>query len=436
MNNNKNNLANLFLYLFYLGFLVSVAGGFRAISSIAIGLILVTSFIKNKTETGSWFNPGLRNKYVIACSLFFLLQIIPLAYTNDFLSAWQHVQVKSALLFIPLCFYGCSYINKTRFNSLMTAYVYMLAIMLTWCLGVSFIKYHFQQADITVFFYHDLARDLGYHAVHFSIFVFAGLIYLLQIATGGRHLVNRTIHFLLIAYFIGGILLLSSKLVIIFMLACLVFYFFILLQKNLHTKWAIAIVAITGILFCSSILFTKNPINRRFADLMHGNIGVIQQTSFSPANYFNGVQFRLLQWRFVKEIMQENKAWLFGVTPAKAQSLLNQKYLSTHMYTGEPGSARHGYLGYNTHNQFLEALLQTGIIGLICFMAICFEMIKITVQQKSRMLTALVTLLLAYALFESVLETQYGLVFFIFLPLFFARPNSREPTGKTAPSTE
>ena len=73
----KNNLINSLRYLFYLGFLVSVAGAFRAITSIAIGLILILSFYKNKTDTGSWFTPSLRNRYLAACSLFFLLQLIP-----------------------------------------------------------------------------------------------------------------------------------------------------------------------------------------------------------------------------------------------------------------------------------------------------------------------------------------------------------------------
>jgi hypothetical protein len=415
----KNNLINRLLYLFYLGFLVSVVGSFRAISSIAIGLILATTFLKNKTDTGSWFNSSLRNRYMAACSLYFLLQLIPLAYAGNFMEGWKHVQVKSALLFIPLCFYSGRYINKERFHALMNAYIYVLVIMLSWCIGAAFIKYYFHHTPITVFFYHQLVSNLGHHAIQCSILVFAGVIYLLQAATRGRYLFNKGIHFLLTAYCICGILLLSSKLVIIFLLGYLVFYVFMLLQKNLHARWAITVVVVTGLLFISSILFTKNPISRRFNDITHGNIGIIQQPSFGPAYYFNGLQFRLLQWRFVKEIMQENKAWLFGVTPANAQAKLDQKYLSTHMYTGESGRSDHGFLGYNTHNQFLEALLQSGVIGLLCFLVICVEMVRMAIQQKSRLLSALVILLIAYAFSESVFETQYGLILFIFLPLFF-----------------
>jgi O-antigen ligase len=357
---------------------------------------------------------------MVACSLYFLLQLIPLAYAGNFNESWKHVQVKSALLFIPGCFYCGRYINKERFHALMKAFVYILAIMLTGCLGTAFINYHFHQAPITVFFYHQLVSNLGHHAVQFSILVFTGVIYLLKMAAQGRYLHNRGIHVLLTAYLTGGILLLSSKLVIIFLLGYLVFYIFMLLQKNLHTRWTITVVAVTGMLLSSSILLTKNPISDRFNDIMHGNPAVWQQPSFDKGDYFNGVQFRLLQWRFVKEILQENKAWLWGVTPAGAQRLLDQKYVSTNMYTGVPGTSDHGFLGYNTHNQFLEALLQSGIIGLICFLMICFGMIRMALQQKSNLLSALVLLLLAYAFTESVLETQYGLVVFIFLPLFFA----------------
>lgn len=415
----KSNLTDNLLYLFYLGLLVSGVCGFRAISSIAIALILVTGFIKNKIETGAWFNRALLNRYLLFCSLFFLLQLVYLPFSNNLYEGWKHVQVKSAILFIPLCFYCCPFINKNRFRSLMNGYVLATAIILSWCLGVAFIKYQFHHAPVTVFFYHQLVSDLGHHAVQFSIFVFAALICLLHAVKQGGYLVNRPIHFLLIAYFITGIFLLSSKLVIVFLLGYLAVYGFARLQQKLNTRWAVGLVVMAITLCSSSILLTQNPVSRRFNDVMHGDMRIVTQTSFTPGHYFNGVQFRLLQWRFVKEIMQEKRAWLFGVSPAKAQRLLDQKYISTHMYTGVAGTGSHGFLGYNTHNQFLEALLQTGLIGLFCFIAICVEMVRMAVRSKNSMLPALVILLFAYTFSDAVLETQYGLVLFIFLPLFY-----------------
>ena len=415
----KNNLINNLLYLFYLGFLLTAVAAFRAYSSIAIGLIAATSFYYNKITTGSWFNKALRNPYMICCSLFFLLQIIPLAYTDNLSATWRHIEVKSALLFIPLCFFSSQYVNKARFQSLMKVYVFILVIVIIWCLGVSFIKYQYHQAPVYVFFYHELLSDLGHHAVQFSILVFAGLIFLLQQTTQERYVVNKGIHFSLLAFLIGSMLLLSSKLVISFTLCSLAYYAAISLKKNVHTRWAIALVAIAGIAISSLILFTKNPISYRFNDIMHNNMVVMERKTFEPRFYFNGVSFRLLQWRFVKEIMQEHKAWVMGVTPAHAQPLLNQKYLSANMYAGQPGTPDHGYQDYNTHNQWLESFLQSGLIGLLLFSGTCFSMVVMAIRQKSRTLWAIVLLVLAYSFQEAVFETQYGLVIFLFLPLFF-----------------
>lgn len=417
----KDKLINALLFVFYLCFLAGMVCAFRAVSSISIGFILATSFIKNKTDTGSFFSPRLRNSYLVACSLFFFLQIVALLYSGNVQDGLKHVQVKSAVLFIPLCFYSCNYLNPSRFSKLMKAWVLMLVITITWCLSKAFIEYQFHQAPATVFFYHQLVSSLGHHAVQFSIIIFAALIYLLRIAAKGEYLYNKMIHAGIVAWFIGGILLLSSKLVILFLIAYLFYFLFTIIKKNTSVKFTISIVAVAGILISSAILFTNNPVSRRFNDLMHGSISVVQQTSFKPENYFNGIQFRLLQWRFVKEIMQENKAWLTGVSPADAQTLLNKKYIATNMFTGEPGRADHGFLGYNTHNQFLESLLQTGIIGLLIFIFICVSMVRMAVRQKNSLLTTIVILLLAYTFNESVFETQYGIVIFTFLPLFFAK---------------
>ncbi|WP_143774045.1 O-antigen ligase family protein [Niastella vici] len=415
---------NNLLFLFYQVFVVGTLCAFRAVSSIMIGLILVTSIIQNKNLQGVWLNRQLKHPFVITCGLFFLLQLIPLAYTNNFFEGWKHVQVKSALLFIPLCFYSCACINKVNFHSLMIVYIYTLAALLIWSLGVGCNKYFFHHATTSVFFYHELVSNLGHHAVQFSIFVFAGLIYLLHLNHIKRYLKNKTVHFSLIAWLIIGIVLLSSKLVIIFTLGYLIYHLYTSLQKKTIARSVVAIALIAGIICSSAILLTQNPISRRFNDVLHGNIAVVQQPSFNTRDYFNGVQFRLLQWRFVKEILTEHKAWLFGVTPAAAQPLLNQKYMATHMYTGgRPGGSDRGYLDYNTHNQFLESLLQTGIVGLLCFIAICVQLVIMAMTRQfdytNRLLRALLLLLFAYTFSDAVFETQYGLILFLFMPLLF-----------------
>ncbi len=88
------------------------------------------------------------------------------------------------------------------------------------------------------------------------------------------------------------------------------------------------------------------------------------------------------------------------------------------MYLGN-GKDDHGYTEYNTHNQFLESLLQSGVFGLIAYITIFASMIRLAVKRKNRELTFIIALLLAYSLKESVLERQYGIMIFTFFPLLF-----------------
>jgi O-antigen ligase len=158
---------------------------------------------------------------------------------------------------------------------------------------------------------------------------------------------------------------------------------------------------------------------------MKGDLTIVKEDKFSEGDYFNGLQFRLLQWRFVAEILNENHSWWAGVSPADARSFLDQKYISVKMYTGDPARGDRGYLIYNTHNQFLETILQTGIIGLLIFLFICYSLVKMAWQEKSRGTSCIIGLLVAWLFTESVFETQYGILIFTFFPLFMCLDENR-----------
>ena len=103
-----------------------------------------------------------------------------------------------------------------------------------------------------------------------------------------------------------------------------------------------------------------------------------------------------------------------------------QKYIEKDMYTGTVERGDKGFMGYNTHNEFLEALLQTGIIGGLIFLLICWSLIKMAWHRKKAELSFVTLLLLIYSFSESVFETQYSLLIFIFFPLFFYLETARK----------
>jgi O-antigen ligase len=418
------------LYLFYLIFFVSIICAYRGISSSAIGCILVAGIIKNKIETGIFFNPNINNGFIICCTIFYLVEAASLIYTNNIPETLKHLQIKSGLILIPLAICCSNYLSPVNLMRLMKHYLWIISLIMFYCLATAFYKYYFLQGGNEVFFYHELVTPFKQHAVQASIYIFIGLIYLLKLINREWYLNNKTLHFLLIFYFILCIVLLSSKLIIILSAAFCIYYF----AASVKRDQSIRFIIISSILICTAmamVLLTANPVSKRFDEIISGNISVASQKNFTPAIYFNGLQFRLLQWRFVSEILNENHAWLIGVTPAEAQRLLDNKYISTNMYIGETNNA--GFLGYDTHNQFLQSTLQSGILGLLSFLAICFSMVRLSLRRKSTILSSIIILLILYGLTESYFETQYGIIIFTFFPLFFYYGTAAKEEGKTLP---
>jgi O-antigen ligase len=189
----------------------------------------------------------------------------------------------------------------------------------------------------------------------------------------------------------------------------------------------LGLVAVIVLIF-SIVAATDNPIKRRYQDLLAGDLELIQRPKFHPSIYFNALQLRLLEFRFAKEIMSEQHSWLLGVTPGDSQDLLDQKYIATGMYIGDPkeGPHRHirGFIGYNYHNQYLETFVRDGIVGLISLLAIFFLLLSRAVRRHRTRVVYLTLLTIAvFFIPEAPLTMQHGVFLFCFFPLlsFYSR---------------
>jgi len=413
----KSKTVYLTTYTLYLLFFASLIFSLRAVSSISIAAILLIGIIASRSVLSSVFQKNYRTYFLLASALFFLLQVTSLLYTEDVERGWSNIRIKTGLLITPLavCLSRC--IDAAMLKRLLSHYCLLLAAASMFCLVINFFSYR-ESSNDALFFYHSLVRPISQHAVYFSLLVLTGLIFLLESIKKNDFFISRSFHLCLIIYLSIFLLLLSSKLVIFFYLVYVLSGFIIMLKKNKVPRVTVMSLFTFIILGFILILAVPNPVSRRFYEIMKGDIKIITQEKFKPGDYFNGLQFRLLQWKFVTEILAENKRWLFGVSPGDAQSYLNEKYLSKNMYSGDPAKGTRGYLVYNTHNQFLQTTLQNGIMGLLFLIAVCFCMLKIAINHNSR-LTIFITLVLLVWLFaESAFETQYGIMIFTFFPIF------------------
>ncbi len=421
---NNTRIINDLLFVLYLAFFVSLVFAFRAVSSISVALLLVTGIIKNRIEQKSFFNQNLMNPLVFFCGLLFLLQFVSLLYTNDIGQGWKNIRLKSALVVIPLSVCCCDYINETTRRKLLKWYCLILFCACLYAMYHAVRRYSATH-DPSVLLYHPLVSIYSGHAVQFSILVFISLLHLFEALTNRTIVFSKYVDLFLIAFFLVFLFLLSSKLVIAFFLA---YFLYAMVRSFLYKSIKAKFIIISFISLAAFSLFvfsTQNRISNRFKEIIQTDFRFIKRERFNPGDYFNGLQFRLLQWEFVPGILNEKKAWLAGVSPGDAQNYLNQKYISRNMYTGTAARGDKGFIGYNTHDQFLESLLETGLIGSLFFLLICWSLVKMIRERKKAELSFVTILLLVYSFSESVFETQYSLFIFLFFPSFFYLSKSK-----------
>lgn len=396
-----------------LAFFMSLFFPLRALTSILQGLMFGYALL----VAPKVFRFQKKNRLPVfligSCLLFFAWQVISLLYTTDQQEGWKNIWMKSGMVVTTVSIYVLGLVLKEELEKHYFYFCCLLAASLLYCLLVNFIKYT-NVGDSSLFFYHSLVRPAGQHAIFMSVYVFAALVFLVESIKVKNLYASKAIYFVLTGFFVALIFLLSSKLAIVFV----IFYFFYIAAGSLKKNQRVLGLIILVLVAAGLLVLTKNPVANRFSEIIKGDLELVKQDKNQPADYFNGWQFRLLQWKIVPEILGENRSWLLGVSPGDAQHLLDKKYRERNMYVGDPARGDSGFLGYYTHNTYLEALLQTGIIGLLliilCFLILAGMAWHIRFSGK----TWIILLLIAIAFTESLFESQYGIILFSFLPLF------------------
>ena len=375
--------------------MLSLVLNFRAVASISIGFILLSALIQGKRIEGRY------RIFIIFCALLFIIQATGIFHSENRHETMEKMILKSGLVLVPVAAALITTLDFKWKKLLMDVYVLLLLWAVVFCFSVGMVNY-LATLDNTSLFYHKLVSPLVHHAVYFSILVFIAIMYLFT-RPG-----DTKLKIFLLSLFTVAIFFLSSKLIIVFTLI----YLFVMLIRSRAIVFAILLSAAALTL----LFLTKNPVYERFYEIADKNENLLAREKFDEGQYFDGIQFRRLQWKWVPSIIEEEKAWLTGVSPGDSQTKLDSLYIAKNMYTGEEFRGDKGYLGYNTHSQLLETLLQSGFPGVVAFVLIWLSMILFCIKSRSLPAIFLTILFIVWSLIESVFETQYGIVIFCLFP--------------------
>lgn len=408
----KGSLLNTLLSVWVLLFFTGMIFHFRAVSSISTGLLLITGLICYQKKTVSLLFRSPFSPFLISCFLYYLYTVINLLVKDNTAVIQSQFEMKSALFLVPVAISCTGFVGAKQLRRLMKYFVLILLTASLYCLLIA-VNTWIRTGDDNIFFYHALVSPLNQHAVFFSFLLFFSLIYILEYGTGIDFFRINKWDSILAVFFSILLILLASKLILFCCLLYLFYYFLKNKSGKMKKGWLLLIMT-----FLLLIAFTKNPVSNRFREIVQTNWASLDREQFNEADYLNGLQFRYLQWKLVPRILNEKHAWATGLGEERGKAALQDQFKQRHLYSGQPGTADQGYLIYNTHNQLLQSLLTGGLAAVLLFLMICGSLLYLILKGKKTLVTVTVLSLLLFSVTESCFETQYGLLFFTFLPVF------------------
>jgi O-antigen ligase len=395
--NTSYFLRKKFHYYLVLAVIATTLFSWLNLNSYLIILLLFCRLLDGGPRAA--FRSAFRNIFFWAYAVIFLIELAGLLHTHDLFVAWKHMESKATLVAIPFIFLSGPFTDFNGYRKLLTDYCRLLAAVGLYCLSMAVVEYHWQH-DIRVFFYHDLTGAVGVNAVFFSGYVLIAILFLLFSAT------DRRIRVVLTPFFTILMVLLSSRLVLLLLLVAFIGYAIGRRQPKMKLTTMAYSLALLIALCVTTLAFTDNPFSRRYQEL-------------NP-----GISLRLFMWRTAFDILREHHAWAFGVTGGDSQTLLDQKYMDAGL--------SQGYLGYNFHNEYIEVLVHSGLVGWTLYMLAMVALViiaRVTGTAPALFTTGLILLLCST---ESALEMQHGLFLSSFFPLLHYCGRTIDPKRRSS----
>jgi O-antigen ligase len=408
------------LFFSFIAVLFTTLFSWFNINSLCIILLLLSRLLYKPLSA---LKTAFRNPIFLAYFVFCVVEAAGYLHTHNFADQGKTVSKEATLVAIAFVFCAGNIPDARAFRRLLGWYYVLLLAASVYCLVVAWRNYAVTN-DASVFFYHSLTRPISQNAVFFCLYVVFGSIFLL--APYGQPFADylpirarRILRVLLVVFFLGMIVLLNSKLLLVIALLILIHAFLRRYSYRQHKR--VVLVTVSVLLVAAGVLLlTDNPVSARYKD-MAGDLAVVRQKEFNRAMYFNPLQLRLLEFRFASEILHEHRAWLFGVSPGDSQDLLDQKYVETNMYIGNPADGPHrhirGFIGYNFHNQYLETFVRSGLVGLAALLAIFGTLFAAARRQGCRETWFVILTIAVFFIPEAPLTLQHGVFLFCFFPL-------------------
>ena len=334
---------------------------------------------------------------------FYIWQIVGLLYAENLNMGLERIFKRLYFLLFPLVlFYPGEKILK-NINLIFKVFAICTLVFVFYCIGNALHNSISIIAGKCVFnphpvdynyenYFYGSRLSFPLHPSYLSMYIVISILISLEsLFDSALKSVTKMFFFLMILIFLVALYLLSSRAGLLAAIVVLPLYFLYKLSQR-FSKWIIFSLFIALILIFLRIAWTNDRLN-------YNTDGV---TKSQPTEILkNDVRSNI--WKSALIIVKHNL--VAGVGTGDATDELKREYLAQ-------GNVDGYYDNLNAHNQFLEVLLENGLIGLLIFMSIFGYMFYLSISQRNLILGLFLIVMIIMFMFETMLNRLAGISFF------------------------
>jgi len=335
--------------------------------------------------------------------LIFSITLFGLIYDDNRSNGLVQIFRRFSFLIFPLILLFPGTGIKSRINNLLRVFVYSTSLFIIICLiyaltrsihilnGVWTFNLHSTEEYWINYF---LGTDFSFsqHPSYLSMYVVLSIFISLEyLFTESQKLISKIKWLLLSLLLLVSLYLLSSRAGILSVIILIPLY---LLFKIRSIKNKVSILG-SGILIIASLLFFFLRGERIQS--------YVQEKSGTPIIERLKTDERMSFWKSAVGVIKENP--VFGVGIGSSCEELKKEFKKLGFVEGY-------YENLNAHNQYLEVILESGLIGLLIFLGTIGTMLYIAIRNRNLLYGVFITMMLIFFMFESILNRLAGVTFF------------------------
>jgi O-antigen ligase len=338
---------------------------------------------------------AIKSKLFLQAILLYLLHVLGMLYTTNLKAGSFELEQKLSLLILPIIFFSETKTDIKQSIIILKSFVLGCILAGVICMANAGFRFYIS-GEMESFFYTQFSPIM--HTSYFAMYLCFAII---LIVFNNGVMQNRVLKVTTLLFLMLLIVLSSSKsglfsLALILMAKFI--YEIIIKQRYVRVlvfSSLILIVSITGY-FAFPKAFER--------------VKEFKQSLSTSKSEVNTNTSRIAIWKLAINIISNN--YLFGVGTGDVKDALNNEYKKQTI-------AELGEKKLNAHNQYLQTFIALGIPGILSLLTLLSFIAYHT--WINRMLDGtLLTIIIAFnLLFESMLETQAGVIFITFFLMYY-----------------